>query len=162
MITKVTSLALIAAGLLSAATMAAGGSPGFELITSPEYKAEQSARATAGPESEFVLKSSDPNAPSITVRAPDRAAPIHPPVDIDVRFKAAEGSTIDLSTLKILYGLLKLDVTRRLLDAPGVQVSADGLKASGARLPSGSHKLIIQLADNFKRTGSQLLEFTIQ
>jgi hypothetical protein len=162
MITRVTSLALIAASLLSAVTTAAGGGSGFELISTSEYSAEQSVRATAGPESAFVMKSSDPNAPSITVQSPDRAAPIHPPVDIDVRFKAAEGSTIDLSTLKILYGLLKLDVTRRLLDAPGVQVSPAGLKASGARLPSGSHKLIIQLADNFKRTGSQLLEFTIQ
>jgi hypothetical protein len=150
-------------GLITLGVIAATGAAerlSFELLSGTEYRAELAARTAPG--SEFVLKSADPNAPTITVRSPDRAAPIHSPVDIDARFKAAKGATINLASLKVLYGFLQLDVTRRILDAPGVQVSAAGLKVNGARLPSGRHKLTIQLADNFGRTGSQLLEFTIQ
>ena len=70
--------------------------------------------------------------------------------------------TVNVASLRILYGFLKLDVTRRILDAPGVQVSAAGLKANGAQLPSGNHKLIIEIADNVGRTARQVLEFTVR
>jgi hypothetical protein len=79
-----------------------------------------------------------------------------------VRFKPAEGATVNVSSLKIKYGFLGLDITQRILQAPGVLVSADGLRASGARLPSGSHKLLIEIADNYGRTGRQPLEFTVK
>ena len=61
-----------------------------------------------------------------------------------------------------MYVFLKLVITRRILDARGVQVSAAGLKASGARLPSGSHKLVIEVADSLGRTARQALEFTVK
>jgi hypothetical protein len=43
-----------------------------------------------------------------------------------------------------------------------VEVSAAGLKASGAQMPSGTHKLLIQLADNLGRTARQPVEFTVK
>jgi hypothetical protein len=42
-----------------------------------------------------------------------------------------------------------------------VEISATGLKATGARLPSGDHKLLIEVADNLGRTARQPLEFTV-
>ena len=132
----------------------------FELLSAREYSAELAARGAPG--AQFALRAGDLYAPSITVLKPNHSAPIKPPVDIDVQFAAAQGATVNVSTLKILYGFLNLDVTQRILQAPGVQVSAEGLKASGAELPRGSHKLVIQIADNLGRVGRQPVDFTVQ
>ena len=110
----------------------------------------------------FVRRGAALNAPTITVVKPDRSSAIQPPVDIEVRFNAAPGATVNISTLKIMYGFLKLDVTQRILKAPGVEISPEGLKANGAQLPSGNHKLLIQVADNLGRIGQQPLEFTVR
>jgi hypothetical protein len=151
--------ALVAAVLATSLSVAASHG-GFELLSAQEYKSELTARAA--PNATLITKSADLDAPTITVVRPDRSADIQPPVDIDVRFKAAAGSTVNVSSLKITYGFLRLDITQRILGAPGVKVTADGLKASGAQLPVGSHKLVIEIADNIGRTGRQPLEFTIR
>lgn len=152
--TTIGTLALLAAGIALAAN------PGFDLLSQQEYQSELSARARPG--AAFVTRAADLNAPSITVVRPDRSSPIQPPVDIDLRFTAAEGAAVNVQTLKVRYGFLGLDITQRILTAPGVQVSPGGLRASGARLPSGSHKLVIEVADNYGRTGRQPLEFTVK
>ena len=151
---------LVGAGLLVASLASAAPHAGFQLLSAQEYQSELSARATPG--ATITLRAADFDAPTITVIKPDRSAPIQPPVDIDVHFKAAQGASVNIASLKIMYGFLKLDITKRILNAPGVQVSAAGLKASGAQLPSGSHKLTIEVADNIGRTGRQPLEFTVK
>lgn len=151
---------LMGAGLMVASLASAAPHAGFQLLSAQEYQSELSARATPG--AAITLRAADFDAPTITVIKPDRSAPIQPPVDIDVHFKAAQGASVNIASLKIMYGFLKLDITKRILDAPGVQVSAAGLKASGAQLPSGSHKLAIEIADNIGRTGRQPLEFTVK
>jgi len=149
-------LALLAP--LAASLAASEG--GFELLSDREYRSELSARALPG--AKLVTRAADLNAPAITVVTPDSKGAIQPPVDIDVRFKPAAGATVNIGSLKILYGFLRLDITQRILQAPGVQVSPAGLTAKGARLPSGSHKLLIEVTDNLGRAGSQLLEFTVK
>ena len=151
----------VAAGILAASMASAANRAGFELLSAQEYQSELSRRSLA-PGAALIAKAADFDAPTITVVKPDRAAAIQPPVDIDVRFKAAQGASVNVGSLKITYGFLRLDVTKRILDAPGVQVSAEGLRASGARLPSGSHKLVIEVADNIGRMGRQRLEFTVK
>ena len=153
-------LPALAAGLSMVGIAGAAPHGGFALLSDAEYRSELTARAAPG--ASFVLRSADLDAPTITVVKPDRSAPIQAPVDIDVRFKAAAGASVNVASLKILYGFLKLDITHRILEAPGVQVSPAGLKASGAQLPSGSHKLVIEVADNLGRAGRQPLEFTVK
>jgi hypothetical protein len=153
-------LAVTAAGLLVGSATSPALASGFSLLSADEYQSELKARAAPG--AAFVAKAADFNAPTITVVMPHPGQPIQPPVNIDIRFVAAEGATVNVGSLRILYGFLKLDVTRRILDAPGVQVSAAGLKADGAQLPSGNHKLIIEIADNVGRTARQVLEFTVK
>ena len=153
-------LAVAAAALLVGSATSTALTSGFSLVSADEYQSELRARAAPG--ASFVVKAADFNAPTITVVMPNPKEPIQPPVNIEVRFVAAEGATVDVKSLRILYGFLKLDVTRRILDAPGVQVSPAGLKANGAQLPSGSHKLIIEIADNVGRTARQVLEFTVR
>jgi hypothetical protein len=152
------SLPVLAA--LVAAAIASAAQGGFELLSQQEYQSELSARTRPG--AAVIPRAADLNAPTISVVKPDRSMPIQPPVDIDLRFKPAEGASVNVGSLKIMYGFLSLDITQRILGAPGVQVSASGLKASGARLPSGNHKLLIQVADNYGRTGRQPLEFTVK
>jgi hypothetical protein len=150
----------LTSALLGAMLAGAAQPAHFELLSKREYSEEQAARAAPG--AQFAPRAADFNAPTITVVKPDHSAVIRPPVDIDVHFAAAQGATVNVSSLKILYGFLKLDVTRRILQAPGVQVSPEGLEANGAQLPSGSHKLLIEVADNLGRIGRQPIEFTVQ
>ena len=154
-----TRLAALAAGIAFTAVAGAALRSGFELLSAQEYQSELAARAAPG--AAFSFKSADIDGPSITVVRPDHTAPIHPPVDIEVRFKPAQGASVNVNSLKITYGWMSFDVTQRILGAPGVQVSPDGLKANGAQLPPGSHKLIIAVADNYGRTGRQPVEFTV-
>jgi hypothetical protein len=158
MANKLRLLIILGASLVGALASAAQG--GFQLLSVREYQSELAARAAPG--AELVLKGADFNAPTITVVKPNPQAPIAPPVDIDVRFQPAQGASVNIASLKIMYGFLKLDITQRILQAPGVQVSPAGLRASGAQLPSGSHKLVIEVADNYGRTGRQPLEFTVK
>ena len=154
------SIVMLTGVAMLTAAMALAADKGFELLSQREYQSELEARARPG--ALQVTRSADLNAPGISVVRPDRGGPIEPPVDIDLRFRPAEGATVNVSSLKIRYGFLGLDITQRILAAPGVQVSAAGLRASGARLPSGSHKLLIEIADNYGRTGRQPLEFTVR
>ena len=156
---KILLPALSAAILVTSPTSAANHG-GFELLSAKEYQSELSARAAPG--ATLVTKAADFDAPTITVVKPDCAAPIQPPVDIDLRFKAAQGASVNVGSLKITYGLMRFDITKRILGAPGVQVSAAGLQAGGAVLPSGSHKLVIEVADNIGRVGRQPVEFTVK
>ncbi|HWZ62767.1 MAG TPA: hypothetical protein VNX02_07095 [Steroidobacteraceae bacterium] len=151
---------MAAAAVLAVAIASAATGGGFDLLTPKEYSIELHDRTLPG--AAFVPRAADLNAPTITVMTPDSHAPIKPPVDIDLRFKPAEGATVNAGSLKILYGFMHLDITQRILQAPGVQVSAAGLTAKGARLPSGSHKLTIEVRDNLGRAGRQVLEFVVQ
>jgi len=153
-------LSLLVPALLAAALASALASGTFQLLSGDEYRSEVAARAAPG--ATLLSRAADLDAPTITVLKPGSTSAIKPPVDIDLQFKAAPGAKVNPTSLKILYGFLKLDVTKRILGAPGVQVSADGLRCSGARLPSGNHKLVIEIADTLGRTAVQPLQFTVQ
>jgi len=159
MLSRILAGAALAATMIFLAGVTSGG--GFQLLSTQEYQQEQSYEASS-PTTKLTPKAADFDAPTITVFKPDRSAPIQPPVDIDLRFQAAQGATVNVGTLKVMYGFLHLDITKRILNAPGVQISPAGLSASGAQLPSGSHKLVIEVADNLGRTGRQPLEFTVK
>lgn len=151
---------LMILGAVFGGALASAAENGFQLLSSREYQSELAARVKPG--AEFVIRGADFNAPTITVVRPDAKGPIAPPVDIEVRFQPAPGATVNIDSLKIMYGFLKLDITQRILKAPGVQVSPTGLTARGAQLPSGSHKLLIEVADNLGRTARQPIEFIVQ
>ena len=98
----------IALFLMAAAAVVASAAPrgGFELLSNQEYQKELSARALPG--AALIPRAADLNAPSITVVSPAGSGAIQPPVDIDVRFKPADGPelthestvTLDHSALK--------------------------------------------------------------
>lgn len=138
--------ALLAPRLLSAAlaaTLLATPAFAFELVSQSEAMSD-----AAAPE---VYAKALPvlGAPNIDLVSPDVKKPLTGAVNIVVRWAATDGASIDLSTFKVLYGRLRIDVTQRL--AGHAKVTATGLEAQNASLPEGSHRLMIQIADNLKR-----------
>jgi hypothetical protein len=138
---------------LAFAVCAALPARAFELVTADEAK-----RDAAAPD--YATKSLPmPGAPSIELLSPDVKRPLTGAVNIVVRWSASDGAAIDLSTFRVLYGRLRLDVTERL--AAHAKVTPSGVEAPDAKLPEGSHRLVIQVADTLKRVGRQEVNFEV-
>ena len=60
----------------------------------------------------------------------------------------------------MFYGAFKLDITSRLMAQS--KVSAQGIDVSEARLPKGSHRLMLEIQDSAGRTGSRSLSFVVE
>lgn len=125
----------------------------FDLVT-----ADEARRDAAAPD--YATKSLPmAGAPSIELLSPDVKRPLTGAVNIVVRWSASDGAAIDLSTFRVLYGRLRLDVTERL--AAHAKVTPTGVEAPNASLPEGSHRLIIQVADTLKRVARQEVSFEV-
>ncbi|HXW72976.1 MAG TPA: hypothetical protein VEK34_16395 [Methylocella sp.] len=95
----------------------------------------------------------------IEVDQPDPTKPIKSPVTIRVRFLPKEGATIDLTSFRATYGSLALDITQRIVEH--AHLSGSGLFAKNADIPSGRHRVTLQVGDNLHRIGVRTFEFTV-
>jgi hypothetical protein len=130
---------LLLAALLASALPARA----FELVSRDEAR-----RDAAAPD--YAAKALPvAGAPTIELVSPDVKQPLVGAVNIVVRWTANDGASIDLSSFRVLYGRLRIDVTERL--ASHATLSPTGLEAPNATLPEGSHRLTIQIADSLKR-----------
>jgi hypothetical protein len=138
--------ALIALALLCAAT--ASRAEAFELISAAEAQAEAQAVANAPPEVRTRgMPVPKPGAPAIrVVSTPEPGAAANTPVRIEVAFKPGAGARIVPSTFRVLYGLLKIDLTDRL--KKNATVTENGVVVDQAQMPAGQHRLILQVADD--------------
>jgi len=116
--------------------------------------------AATQPLSRSIRPTSRPHdSPIIEVDQPDVTKPIKPPVTIRVHFRPKEGATIDLTSFRVTYGWLALDITKRIMEH--AHVSASGLLANNADVPAGRHRVTLQVADNMHRVGIRTFEFTV-
>lgn len=99
-------------------------------------------------------------APEISLIKPSLSGVVKTPVDIQMVFKPKDGAEIDLSSFRVLYGFLGIDITSRLLKH--AVPTEDGVKVSHADLPQGSHHLVIQVADKRQRKGQADIEFKVE
>jgi hypothetical protein len=81
------------------------------------------------------------------------------PVRIEVAFATSPGARIVPDTFKVLYGLLKIDVTSKI--RPFAVVSEHGLLAENAVLPPGTHRLFLQISDSAGRTAESEVKFSV-
>jgi hypothetical protein len=88
--------------------------------------------------------------PGIELLRPAPQEKAKPPFVLAVRFRPAGGTRIVPSTLKVLYGAGRLDITDRVVRA--ARVSADGFTLDQAQLPPGRHQLLVQVQDDRQRT----------
>ena len=82
------------------------------------------------------------------------------PFPIVVRFKAQPDSAIEPSTFKVLYGGLKLDITQRITQF--VTITKEGFEFKNAKLPTGRHRLILQIQDEKQRFAERELKFEVE
>lgn len=133
----------------------------FELITPAE--ARQSTRAEAdapplirprfagAPRSAMpAIRVLEPSAPGATVPAPLR---------IELAFTAAPGTHIVPATFRVLYGLLKIDLTERLRSHS--TVTEAGVVVEQAQVPDGLHRLFLQVADDQGNLAEQELRIRV-
>jgi len=153
--------------MLSCLTCIAVAAVGFRLISDEEFARDQAAREviadggrTAGEIFDQQVWTRSVDAPAIEVVQPDPAAALHSPVDIEVRFTPAPGASIDLSTLRIRYGVIGLDVTDRIRKA--AEVTASGIHARGAELPAGKHSMSVEIGDNKGRKNRQKFKVHVE
>jgi len=156
--TSVLSLAL----LLGAMHASRAADEAFELITPAE--AQQAAKAEASAPSEprtRALPLPKPGQPAIRVVTPNTpsSSTVPAPVRIEVSFKPANGTRIVPSTFRVLYGLMKIDLTDRL--KKHATVTESGVIIDQAQVPAGQHRLILQVADDQGNTAEQELRLRV-
>lgn len=157
--TTLLRIATICLALLLAATD--GRAEGFELITAAEAQQEAEAEASSPPPVRTRgLPVVRPGQPAIQVVSPQApGSPVNAPVRIEVAFKPAPGTRIVPSTFRVLYGLLKIDLTDRLKKHS--TVTETGVVVDQAQVPAGQHRLILQVADDQGNTAEQELRIRV-
>ena len=127
----------------------------FELVTAAE--AQRAAEAEAQPEvrtRQLVIPKSNASAPGIRVISPQtQGATVTAPLRLEVAFTPTPGTRIVPASFRVLYGLLKIDLTERL--RKHATVTESGLVVDRAMVPDGQHRLIIQVGDDQGNTAEQ-------
>ena len=134
--------------------LTAGAQDIYVLITEEEYSAELEAPQIEYKARQYV----DPERPKIHLLRPGAGGQFTAPVDIELRWEAAEGAEIDPDTLKVIYRRLK-DVTERVTEH--ATITKDGLVSENADLPLGRHSLTVKIADTEGRVGEMRFKFRI-
>jgi hypothetical protein len=154
-----TKICLVPLILWSAATLGLGMAHAQEWLVSPaearQFKGEEGFLEPGALRPRAVL-------PLIDIVSPE-AAPdlkVKAPFPISVRFKAQPDSSIDPTTFKVLYGALKLDITSRI--SQFVKVTKEGFEYQNAKLPTGKHRLTLQVQDEKQRFAERELKFEVE
>jgi hypothetical protein len=155
-------LAALAFALLASAGTALAQDQGrFDLITAAEAQQESRAAAAAPPEIRTrQMPVTRGAAPGIRVVSPSaNGEAVAAPVRIELAFKPAPGTRIVPSSFRVLYGLLKIDLTERL--RKHATVTETGVVVEQAQVPQGQHRLILQVADDQGNTAEQELRLRV-
>lgn len=97
--------------------------------------------------------------PFIVLNSPKNGGRYPKPIKIDILFIPRDDTTINLSTLKVIYvKIFDIDITARLKK----HTTDKGIQIPEAELPVGKHKLKILLADTKGHMSTQTLAFVVQ
>jgi hypothetical protein len=130
----------------------------FDLVSQSEFlSSSEQEKLTPTFSTRSILGRTDP---AIDIRSPSLAAPVKAPVSIDLRFLASGAAKINWESLKILYGAFKLDITDRVKKE--AKFLPDGIQIASANLPSGSHKLLIQVSNTEGKQAEREVRFTVE
>lgn len=154
------ALAALAMCAVLADAQAQAGAP-FELVTAAERQAELQAQARQPPQAPRTrsLPMPRPNAPTIRVLAPSQASAVTAPLRIELAFEPMPGARIVPASFRVLYGVLKIDLTERL--RRHATVSESGVVVEQAQMPDGLHRLYMQVADDQGNQGEQELRLRV-
>jgi hypothetical protein len=153
----------IALGVAAVSCLAADA---FTLVTNDEVAAEQ--RFEARPENIPGETTRSLDAPTENPASPPRIIVISPqpgnptiasPIRIELAFATSADAHIIPDSLRVRYGLLKIDITQQI--RPYAAVTEKGLLAENAAVPPGNHRLFLQISDSAGRTAVSQLQFTV-
>ena len=125
----------------------------------PLVTRQQQQRENAAPHEQTAPAPTRSGAPTIRIEEPDITRPVRSPVNIRIRFQAAAGARIAVNTLRVRYGRLGIDITRRIL--AHARPTPSGVFVEDAELPRGRHRVTIQIADNMGRVGNNSFDFNV-
>ena len=152
------ALSMLWAGAAQAQTQSGGA---FDLITAAEAQQTAQAELEAPPQirtRQVVIPK--PNAPGIRVISPAATGTaVAAPLRLEVAFTPTPGTRIVPSSFRVLYGLLKIDLTDRL--RRHATVTESGVVVDRAVVPDGQHRLILQVADDQGNTAEQELRIRV-
>src|SRR5262249_11532774 len=97
-------------GVIASSCFGIRGASAWPLVTR-----QQSRRENAAPHKQAAPAASRSGAPIIRVEEPNTTRPIRSPVRIRVTFQTAGNATIVPNSLRVRYGSLGIDITRRIL-----------------------------------------------
>ena len=120
---------------------------------------QQERREDAAPHEQAARTPARSGAPTIRIQEPDITKPVKSPVKIRVSFQAGANARIVVDSLRVRYGFLGIDITRRLL--AHARPTPSGVFVENADLPRGQHKVTVQIADNMGRVGVQSFDFNV-
>src|SRR5215472_365717 len=109
----------------------------------PLVTRQQVQRENAAPHGQAAPASTRSGAPTIRIEEPDITRPVRSPVNIRIRFQAATNARIEVNTLRVRYGRLGIDLTRRIL--AHARPTPSGVFVEDADLPRGRHRVTIHL-----------------
>lgn len=100
--------------------------------------------------------------PQIDILKPDAVADlkVKAPFAISVLFKSQSDAPIDPGTFKVLYGSFKIDITSRITKF--VKVTKDGFALENAQIPTGKHRMTMQVADEKQRVAERELRVEVE
>lgn len=98
-------------------------------------------------------------APKIEIEQPTDLKGLSSPFPIKVAFKSEGNSDISVDSFRILYGMLKIDITDRVLKK--TRVTKEGLEVKEAAIPVGSHTLVMRIRDSAGREGELRLGLSV-
>ena len=136
----------------------------FDLVTASEAAREgQAAAKSIGKELPEIRARSLP-VPGRPVLAIDIVEPattttLAAPVRIELQFRTPPGARVVPSTFRVLYGVLKLDLTERLRRF--AKVSESGVVVEQAVLPEGLHRLFLHVGDDKGNVAEQELRVRV-
>ena len=125
------------------------------LVTPEEARASAAAPPTFEPK-----PAPTPDAPRIELLAPNLSGPVPSVTRIRMRFEPVAPAVIRPDTFRVRYGALRLDITQRIVAA--ATVAREGIDVAEAKLPSGSHRLFVEISDSLGRVAERVLQFTVE
>ena len=128
------------------------------LVTLDEVRAESAARLEEPPRMRAYPM---PGAPKIDILQPAiRQTSLQNPIRIELQFSSASDASIDPDSFRAYYGFLRLDLTDRIVK--NVPVTQSGLTIDDVEIPSGSHRLFLQISDSKERRTEKEVRFVIE
>jgi hypothetical protein len=162
-ILKRLAIAGLASGLAFGAGQRAGAAEPapFELVTAAEAQREwRAAPAEAGGARPPRLRSLKSTAPQIEVLVPQGdGGTVTAPLRIELAFRPAPGTRVVPASFRALYGVLKIDLTERLIRH--AVISEAGVVVDRALVPDGNHRFLLRVNDDQGNLGEQELRVRV-